>query len=106
MELAISSVPLFEQVMVVGDNRPYLSALVVLTSEAAEKPINHDVLLEFVCERIKMFPGYAQIRRVLTISEPWTVENDMLTPTLKLKRDNILKAYAKEIDELYQRRHT
>lgn len=106
MELAISSVPLFEQVMVIGDNRPYLSALVVLTSAAAEKPINHDALLEFVCERIKMFPGYAQIRRVLTISEPWTVENDMLTPTLKLKRDNILKAYAKEIDELYQRRHT
>ncbi len=104
METAISSVPLIEQVMVIGDNRPFLSALVVLTSEAAEKSIDRDALLESVCERIKMFPGYAQIRRVLPIIEPWTVENDLLTPTLKLKRDNILKAYESEIDELYQRR--
>ncbi len=89
---------------VIGGSWPYLSALVVLTTEAAEKKIDRAALLESVCERIKMFPGYAQIRRVLAIEEPWTVENDMLTPTLKLKRDKIIKAYAKEIDELYQRR--
>ena len=103
MEMAICTAPLFEQVMVIGDNRPYLAALVVLKRDAADRAISNDVLLEFISERIKMFPGYAQIRRVLTIDEPWTVENGMLTPTLKLKRDKIVQAYQKEIEALYQR---
>ncbi|MEX2353876.1 MAG: AMP-dependent synthetase/ligase, partial [Gammaproteobacteria bacterium] len=100
MEFAISTDPLFEQVVVIGENRPFLSALVVLNEEewgkfAREKglqdePSNSDTIEKALLERISgcldEFPGYAQIYRVQTVSEPWTVENDLLTPTLKTKR--------------------
>ncbi len=101
METAISTAPLFEQVLVIGDNRPYLSALVVLNEQALKKMPSEEALLESIAERIKAFPGYAQIRRVKVIDEPWTVENGLLTPTLKPKREKILQTYAREIDELY-----
>ncbi|MEW8680734.1 MAG: hypothetical protein AB2536_02410 [Candidatus Thiodiazotropha endolucinida] len=47
------------------------------------------------------FPGYAKIIRVTVLGEPWSVENGLITPTLKLKRKNILERYAKEYDEMY-----
>ncbi len=106
MEMAISTAPLFEQVMVVGDNRPFLSVLVVLSDEGKGRDISEEVMLKFISDRIQTFPGYCQIRKVLVVAEPWTIENDMLTPTLKLKRENILQAYAKEIKGLYQKRDT
>jgi long-chain acyl-CoA synthetase len=42
------------------------------------------------------------VHRVLLLQEPWTIENGMLTPTLKLKRTTVSKQFAKQIEELYQ----
>ncbi len=39
---------------------------------------------------------------MLLLSEPWSIESGLLTPTLKVKREPVVKRYAKEIDELYQ----
>lgn len=100
MEMAIAMSPLVEQVMVIGDNRPFLAALVVL-SEAAASPPSQDELLALITERIKAFPGYARIYAALVIEAPWTVENGLLTPTLKPKRSKVLEAYAEQIDALY-----
>jgi len=104
MEMAISAHPMFEQVMVIGDNRPCLAALVVLNPAESHILYTDDALLVMIAECISSFPGYAKIRSVLTIDEPWTVENDMLTPTLKLKREKILRKHEKEIDAMYTRR--
>ena len=104
MEMAISAHPMFEQVMVIGDNRPCLAVLVVLNPAESHILYTDDALLVMIAECIRSFPGYAKIRSVLTIEEPWTVENDMLTPTLKLKREKILRKHEKEIDALYARR--
>ena len=104
MEMAISAHPMFEQVMVIGDNRPCLAVLVVLSQEESQLLYTDDALLVMVAECISSFPGYAKIRTVLTVNEPWTVENDMLTPTLKLKREKILRKHEKEIDAMYARR--
>lgn len=101
METAITTAPVFEQAMVIGDNRPFLAALVVLSSSVAGTHYGEHLLLDSIAERIKDFPGYAQVRRVLVIDEPWTVENGLLTPTLKPKREKILQTYAQQIDELY-----
>ena len=118
MELAIAMDPLFDQVMVIGEGRPYLSALLVLNPsqwqnlcKALDEDSNDAVLLhdeklytavlERVCQQIDDFPGYAQIQRIALTLEPWTVENGLITPTLKLKRQRILGHYAETIDKLY-----
>ena len=54
--------------------------------------------------QLREFPGYAQVRRVAVVAEPWTVDNGMLTPTLKLKRAQILEKHAAEVDALYKGR--
>ncbi len=48
------------------------------------------------------FPGYAKIRKVILTLEPWTVEDGLLTPTLKVKRPKILERFKKEIKALYE----
>lgn len=121
MEAAILHDPLFDQVLVYGEARPALVVLGVVNPEhwqrlAKEAGVRgdmpeslHDVrveqrVLQRVAERIREFPGYAKVRRVLLLQEPWTIENGMMTPTLKLKRAQIAAHFAQQIDDLYQGR--
>jgi len=46
--------------------------------------------------------GFEKLKAVYIATEPFTVENDLLTPTLKLKRSEAAKAFRNEIDELYK----
>jgi long-chain acyl-CoA synthetase len=119
MEMAITLDPLFEQVMVIGDNRPFLSAVVVLEPEQwktfagtlnlpPDDPasMQDDALIDEVRKKIDgllaEFPGYCQIFAVTCTLEPWTVDNGMITPTLKLKRQNIMEAFERDIDGMYE----
>lgn len=119
MEAAISEDDLFTQVLIVGEGKAYLSALVVLNPEVWQslatelqvnpedaealksKPVNKTVLAR-ISARMKIFPGYAQIRRVLILREAWTVENGLLTPTLKIRRNLVVQKYAGDIERLYE----
>jgi long-chain acyl-CoA synthetase len=119
MESAILRDPLFEQVMLVGEGRSYLAALVVLNSQnweniAGQYNLDSDwhrllrnqkleeILLQRIDHQIKEFPGYARLYRVALAQEPWTVENGMLTPTLKLRRGHVQERYKAEIARLYE----
>ena len=118
MELAIALHPLFEQVLIVGEGRAFLGALVVINSdqwfslakEYALDPFNqeslqdkklHSYVIRQIAEALHDFPGYAKVRRVQLILEPWTVENAMLTPTLKVKRAKVFEHYHKLINQMY-----
>jgi long-chain acyl-CoA synthetase len=119
MEMAVSLDTLFEQVMVVGDNRPALSALIVLNRDEwkefalqnnidiadEEASLNSKEVKKLILRRVAghmtRFPGYAQIRDVFLTFEPWTIENDLLTPTMKLKRLNLTERYKNEIENLF-----
>ncbi len=118
MEMAMVLDPLFEQAMVVGEGKPYLSALVVLNPElwpglAREYELDPQAreslsdrrlqseLLNPIKAALKDFPGYAKIRRICLLLEPWTVENGLLTPTLKVKRAKVLGRFAEQIETLY-----
>ena len=120
MEAAILRDQLFEQVMLIGEGRPYLSVLVVINAGCWERILlqhNLDltvarsvhnkkiekILLKRITVQIREFPGYAKIRRVALALEPWTVENGMLTPTLKLKRTKVLDHYQAAVSKLYER---
>jgi long-chain acyl-CoA synthetase len=106
MELAILLDPLIENVIVVGEGRPYLTALCVLDKEEAKKAgeVSDKVVAARIAAQLKSFPGYAQVRRVAIVETPWTVDNGLLTPTLKLKRAPILERFKPEIDKLYEGR--
>ncbi len=118
MEMAISLDPLFEQVMVVGEGRSYLGALVVLNSElwpalardygldpTEPDSLNDAKLLNDMQNRIRLalrdFPGYAKIRRLGLLLEPWNVDNGLLTPTLKVKRAKVMEKCAAQVERIY-----
>ena len=104
MEIAAQLDPLFEQVMIVGEGKPYLAALVVLNAEQAKKAgkLDDKALVARLGAQLKEFPGYAQVRRIAVSPEPWTVDNGLLTSTLKPRRAQIVERYADKIRELYK----
>lgn len=118
MEQAIAADPLFEQVLVIGEGRPFLAALVSLQAEQYRKlaaglglnpddattldsKLLSDELLRRIALRTGAFPGYAQIRRVAVTREPWTIDNGLITPTLKLRRDRIVEYFSAQVQRLY-----
>ena len=119
MEMAIALDDLVEQVLVIGEGRPYLCALIVPEAQAwlslcngfGLDPAGEEsyvdgrvvgVVLERVQRQLLSFPGYAQIRRVALLREPWGIENGMMTPTMKLRRTRILDHCAPAVGTLYQ----
>ena len=48
------------------------------------------------------FPGYAKIRRVSLMLEPWSIENGLMTPTLKVKRRKVLEHCSDQVAQLYR----
>ncbi len=48
------------------------------------------------------FPGYAQVRRVALLTDKWTVDNGLLTPTLKPRRAQIVERYRDRVAEIYR----
>lgn len=118
MELAIQTDPLFEQVMVVGEARPFITALAVVNEAEWEKfakefnvdPTDERMLMRrdirmAALKRLKKaasrFPQYGIPRNISLLKEHWTVDNGCLTVTMKLRRPIIREKLRAEIDELY-----
>ncbi len=118
VEAAIMRDTLFEQVLLVGEGKPYLSVIAVLAADpwqqlAAQLGVDPDVdgalqdeqvtktALSRISAQMGAFPGYCQVRRVTLTREPWTVENGLLTPTLKLKRAKVMERFYAELDAMY-----
>ena len=121
VELAIAADPLFEQVALVGEARPFIACIVVLNralwsalasslglDPSAPESLAAAAAIAAVLDRIRRqttrFPAPSQPRRVLLTLEPWTMENTLLTPTLKLKRLNLDARFSSRIAELYEGR--
>jgi long-chain acyl-CoA synthetase len=95
VELAILGDGVIEQGILIGEGRPFLT-LVAVTQETDEKS-----LVQRANERLKAYPRYIRVRRVVATREPWTVENGLLTPTLKVKREKVQKKFSAEIERAY-----
>ena len=59
-------------------------------------------MLSRIARQVHEFPGYAQVRRVALLTDNWTVDNGLLTPTLKPRRDQILERYKDRVAEIYR----
>jgi long-chain acyl-CoA synthetase len=119
MEMAIAMDPLFEQVMVIGEGRSYLTAILVLNAdlwpglakeqgldpglpESLQDPMLNKAILQRIRSALHDFPGYAKIRRVTLTLEPWTIENGLLTPTMKVKRSKVVNRYQESIEGMFE----
>jgi long-chain acyl-CoA synthetase len=108
-----------EQIMVVGDAKKFVSAIIVpsfsniekwcsnngITYNSREELIrNPKVVARFndiIDDLNKEFGHIEQIKKFTLITQEWTVPGGDLTPTLKLKRKHLLQKYAQEIDAMY-----
>ena len=118
LEAAIESEGLFQQAMVLGDNRPFITALVVVNPDewarlcktlgldpeddaSLKNPEAKRAALRRLKAATNSFPNYGIPRQVALLREPWSIDNGLLTPTLKIKRNVIRQRYSDEIEALY-----
>jgi long-chain acyl-CoA synthetase len=88
-----------EQALVYGDNKPYLVALLVLKTED-NKPSNENILKEIEIIN-KNFSKIEKIKKFFVTKDQFTIENGLMTPTLKLKRYKIIQKYKNELEKLF-----
>ncbi len=107
-----------DQIMLIGDKREFNSALIVLEFEAIREALSdlqalsntelalHESVKDHLTKEIdaaqKELATYERVRRFSILPEAFTVENGMMTPTLKIKRKEVESRYAELIDSLYQ----
>lgn len=118
MEGAIMLDPLFEHAMLLGEGEAHLAALVVLNGEqwpelarqlgldpqaadSLKSPALQRALQQRIAHLLRDFPGYAKVRRVAATLEPWSIDNGLLTPTMKLRRREVQARYQAQIEALF-----
>jgi long-chain acyl-CoA synthetase len=119
LEAALKTVELISQAAAIGDNRPFVGALVVVDAEvapgwAARNGIEFTTLEEFAAlpqvvdainagveEAMAGFNGAERVKKVRILTEEWAPDSEILTPTMKLKRRGINEQFADEIEALY-----
>jgi len=120
LERAVCADSAFEAAYATGDNRPFIVCVVVLNhdywrrlaetlqldpqqAQSLDARAAHAAVLSRIRDLTSSFPSYAQPRAVALTLEPWTVENMLLTPTLKPKRLQLQQHYAALIESMYKR---
>lgn len=118
VEAELTRDPLFEQAVVVGHGRPFLCAVIVLDAAAWHRfaadhkldarRVNSGPCVAAVLARMEQqlsdLPRFSQVRAVHLTLDPWTIENGMLTPTLKVKRQRVVDRFARDIERIYSAR--
>jgi long-chain acyl-CoA synthetase len=124
LEAALKAIPAVGQACAIGDDRPFVSALVVLDPEVAPgwarslgvpeetaaslsalaaDPTVIAALDQQVADVMAAFSQAERVRKVTVLGEEWLPDSDELTPTSKLKRRGIHARYAEEIEAMYRR---
>ncbi|HMJ78435.1 MAG TPA: AMP-dependent synthetase/ligase, partial [Iamia sp.] len=121
LEAALKSIPLVGQACAIGDQRPFVSALVVLDpdeapvwakqhglegltlAEMADHPDVQAAIDEGLVTAMAGFNNAERVKKVKVLADEWLPDSDLLTPTSKLKRRGIHATFAAEIEQLYAR---
>ena len=88
-----------EQSLVYGDNKPYLVSLIILSQH--HKNITEEQIQQEIDKINKNLSKIEKIKKFFIIKDQFTIENNMMTPTLKLKRYKIIKKYKLELQKLF-----
>lgn len=119
IEAHLAQVPLIDQAMVIGDQRKFLSALIVPEWAAVDKlftqmglekkppakacndPVLIGVMQSYIDEALKDLASWERVRKFVLLPEPFTVESGLLTPSMKIRRRKAMERYLDQIDSLY-----
>ncbi len=99
IENEITKINFIEQALVYGDNKPYLIVLLVLNKE--KKEISNEKISYEIEIINKNLSKIEKIKKFLIIKDQFTIENGLMTPTLKLKRYKVIQKYKNQVEELY-----
>ena len=88
-----------EQCMVYGDNKKYLVALIVPNKDFVNQIKKID---EKIMQVNKKLTQIEKIKKYFIVNENFTIENDLLTPTMKVKRNKVIKKYKDNFEKLYK----
>ena len=101
IELKLASDPSIEQVCVVGTGLPQPIALVVLSALARDK--SREAVETSLTDTMKAvnptLDSHAKVRSAVILKDDWTIENGLMTPSLKVKRNEVEKKYASKYNE-------
>jgi long-chain acyl-CoA synthetase len=114
LEAGLKTIPLVGQAIAIGDDRPYLVALLTLDPDAiavrfpgrtaqdvASDPSVGAEIAAAVADVNARFSNVEHLRRVAILGEEWLPDSDVLTPTMKLKRRGVLARYGEQIEAMY-----
>lgn len=101
IELKLASSAIIDQVCVVGTNLPQPIALVTLSEVGRQKPPREidEELQQHIAALNPTLEKHEQLDGVVVVREPWTIENGMLTPSMKIKRNAVEKKYESRYKE-------
>ncbi|MEE8600911.1 AMP-dependent synthetase/ligase [Euzebya tangerina] len=120
IEAELKALPMIGQACVIGDDRPYLTALLVLDPDtapgwAASQGIEATTLPELaadpglqaavdagIAEVLRQFNNVERIKKWTILGDDWLPDSEQLTATMKLKRRGVHAAYAEEIEAMYR----
>jgi long-chain acyl-CoA synthetase len=106
LENALKAFPLISQALVIGDRRPYITALITLDpAEAAKLPEGErEARVQAIVDEVNGERSrYEQIKRFRILSRDFSPEHGEITPTLKLKRGVVEENFQREVAALYER---
>jgi len=98
IENMITNEPEIDQCMVYGDKKNYLVALIVLNKDFLNEKEKINQVLEKVNKKLTLVE---KIKKIQLIDENFSIENGLLTPTMKVKRKKVIEKYKKELEKLY-----
>ena len=100
IENQLINFPEIEQVMVYGDGKSYLVALIVPNKEFNEKTEKINEIVEKVNKNLTLVE---KIKKFSLIKENFTIENSLLTPTMKVKRNKVIEKYKNILENFYKK---
>ncbi len=101
IENELVNLEFIDQAIVYGDNKPYLVALLVLNDDYLD--IKNEKIDSEIKKLNQNFSKIENVKKYFVIQEKFSIENGMLTPTLKLKRYKIINKYKNNFEDLYKK---
>lgn len=104
IEMALSKNTLIEQICLVGTNLPQPIGLVVLSAEETGN-VDKDKISTSLAETLKevneTLDKHEVVKKLVVVKDPWSIENNMITPTMKIKRNEVEKKYLPNYESWY-----
>ncbi|MDB4217597.1 long-chain fatty acid--CoA ligase [Candidatus Pelagibacter sp.] len=98
IENMITNEPEIDQCMVYGDKKNYLVALIVPSKDFLKEKEKIDNVIEKINKKLTLLE---KIKRIQLIDENFSIENGLMTPTMKVKRKKVIEKYKNQLEKLY-----